>query len=120
MADESTYGFNKADAGELIQLIGSGATEFAEEWPGGGKGSPIALYKFEITDTFDPIHHDATVATANLTPITGGDPDNGAILRDPERIFTGLPDGARGLALLQGGNYYIIQAACPEEEEPEE
>lgn len=50
MADESTYGFNKADAGELIQLIGSGATEFAEEWPTASK-SEVGGWLLKTTES---------------------------------------------------------------------
>lgn len=50
MADESTYGFNKADAGELIQLIGSGATEFSEEWPTASK-SEVGGWLLKTTST---------------------------------------------------------------------
>lgn len=105
MADESTYGFNKADAGELIQLIGSGATEFAEEWPGGGGGS--RLVRFEMTGDWSGGAADADFFEMDGTSI-GAD-----TLRDPESIFSELGEGDRGLAMMQGGQYWAIQAACP-------
>lgn len=106
MADESTYGFSKSDAGELIQLIGSGATEFSEEWPSTGRGG-ARLVRFEMTGGWVSVAADADFAEMDGTPI-GSD-----TLLDPEGIFELLESGAKGLAMLQGGEYFIIQAKCP-------
>ena len=108
MADESTYGFSKSDAGELIQLIGSGATEFSEEWPTAGKGGGSRLVRFEMTGDWSSNIADADFAEMDGTAI-GAD-----TLRDPEGIFDALEEGAKGLAMFQGGEYFIIQAKCPE------
>ena len=111
MADESTYGFNKADAGELLNLIGSGATEFSEEWPGGGGGGGSRLVRFEMAGDWSSGAADADFFEMDGTAI-GAD-----TLRDPESIFAELGEGDRGLAMLQGGMYWAVQAACPAEDE---
>lgn len=114
MADESTYGFSKADAGELINLIGSGATEFSEEWPGGGSGGGSRLVQFVMTSDWS-----GTAADADFSEMTGAFIES-ALLRDPNAIFAVLESGAAGLAMFQGGEYYAIQAKCPPPEDDEE
>lgn len=41
-------------------------------------------------------------------------------LLDPEGIFAALGEGDRGLAMLQGGEYFAVQAKCPAPDLPSE
>ena len=59
MADESTYGFSKPDAFELIQLIGNVDKEFPEFRPR-GRGQSNATIEYKITSL--------RVASGSVTP----------------------------------------------------
>ncbi|GAA4465454.1 hypothetical protein [Novipirellula rosea] len=50
-------------------------------------------------------------ATATIKTMTGDTIRTGSI-EDPEGIFTELSSGDKGLAVMQGGKYYITQAHC--------
>lgn len=53
MADESTYGFSRADALELVQLIGNRDREFPEIRPrGGGKSSSLQIIRFTLVEDY--------------------------------------------------------------------
>lgn len=79
---------------------------------GGGGGS--RLVRFAMTGDWSGNVADADFQEMDGTAI-GAD-----TLRDPEGIFAALGDGDRGLAMLQGGKYWAVQAACPAPPEEEE
>lgn len=109
--DRKVYGFRKARAEALLALPLSGDVEFPEIRPRerrGGGGS--RLVRFEMTGAWSSSAADADFFEMDGTSI-GAD-----TLRDPEGIFAELGEGDRGLAMFQGGEYFIIQAKCPEEE----
>src|SRR5690606_20271359 len=108
--DRKVYGFRKARAEALLALPLSGDVEFPEIRPRerrGGGGS--RLVRFEMTGDWSSGEADADFFEMDGTSI-GDD-----TLRDPEGIFDELEEGAKGLAMFQGGEYFIIQAKCPEE-----
>lgn len=110
--DRKVYGFRKARAEALLALPLSGDQEFAEMRPRerrGGGGS--RLVRFEMTGDWSSGAADADFFEMDGTAI-GAD-----TLRDPESIFAELGEGDRGLAMMQGGMYWAVQAACPAEDE---
>lgn len=110
--DQKVYGFRKPRAEALLALPLSGEAEFPEMRPRERRGNPVGsrLVRFEMTGDWSSIAADADFAEMDGTPI-GSD-----TLLDPEGIFEELEEGAKGLAMFQGGEYFIIQAKCPEEE----
>lgn len=103
--DEHTYGFNKADAGELVQLIGGGDREYTE---GRVRGAGPRLYRFTLNAAWS-----AGVADADILLMDGTDTTRDADVLDPLSIFSSLGSGDAGLCIFQGGKYYVIQAPCP-------
>lgn len=104
--DENTYGFAKADADALVGMIGMGETET----PGGRpRGGGIKLYRFTLNASLA-----SGTADADILLMDGTDTGTDANVLDPLGIFAALVTvGDAGLCVLQGGNYYVIQAACP-------
>ena len=102
--DEATYGFNKADAGELIQQLGlreeSIPTQRIDDRRGGGDNH----YLFTLTGT---ISAGAGTATIRNLPDTT-EIATGVSLKDPLGHFAGLTSGYRGFCVKQGGIYYAI------------
>jgi hypothetical protein len=106
--DENTYGFRKDDADALIAGIGMGETETPGGRRGGGGGNK--LYRFTLNESL------ATgTADADILIMDGTDTGIDADVLDPLGIFAALVNvDDAGLCILQGGSYYVIQAACPE------
>lgn len=108
--DRKVYGFRKPRAEALLALPLSGDQEFPEVRPRERRGSGGSrLVRFEMTGDWSSNAADADFVEMDGTPI-GSD-----TLLDPEGIFEELEEGAKGLAMLQGGEYFAIQAKCPEE-----
>lgn len=105
--DRKVYGFRKARAEALLALPLSGDVEFPEIRPRERRGGGSRLVRFEMTGGWSSGAADADFFEMDSTAI-GAD-----TLRDPEEIFAELGIGDRGLALLQGGQYWAVQAACP-------
>jgi hypothetical protein len=76
---------------------------------GGGGGS---LFRFELTADFTT----GTTVAATIKSMAGSTVGTGISLADPEAIFLGLQTGSKGYCIEQGGTYYIVQAACNDEE----
>lgn len=106
--DESTYGFNKQDASELVQLIGSADTEYPEGRVRAGGGGGIRLYRFTLNADLTSGTADADILEMDGTD-TGIDDD----VLDPLGIFAILTTGDAGYCIKQAGIYYVIQADCP-------
>lgn len=110
--DERTYGFNREDAGELANLIGSGESTFQEIKP---RGNGVAnLFGFCVNGPFT-----SGVAIAKIYKLDGA--SFGAfvgthLLYDPVRWASGFLAGDQGLCMQSEGKYYAIQAPCPDEE----
>jgi hypothetical protein len=101
--DENTYGFNKDDATSLVASISSPATSYSEGRPRGGG---IRLVRFALTASLA-----SGTASATIKDMAGATIDTDDVL-DPEAIFDELDTGDTGLAIAQGGKYYVIQASC--------
>jgi len=108
--DENTYGFRKDDADALINMIGMGEVETPGRRLGGGGGSGISLFAFELTADMA-----SNSATADISTLDGISTDSleSSTVYDPQAIFGILETGDTGLCIKQGGLYYIIQANCP-------
>jgi hypothetical protein len=102
--DEKTYGFVKADAEELVQLIGGADSEFPEIRSRGGGGG--RLFRFALLANLSSGTASATIKSMAGTTLYTRD------ILDPEAIFGELTTGDTGLAIAQGGKYYVIQAPC--------
>lgn len=102
--DERTYGFVKADAEELVQLIGGTDSEYPEMRPRGGGNSK--LFRFALLADLNTGTALATIKNMAGTTLYTRD------VLDPEGIFDELLIGDTGLAIGQGGKYYVIQAPC--------
>lgn len=109
--DRHTYGFSKQDARDLLQTIGGGDVEFPEIRPRGRGGGGSRLVRFELTASLASGTGAADFQEMDGTAISSD------TLRDPEAIFAVLDTGDRGLAMLQGGQYFAVQAKCPPEPE---
>jgi hypothetical protein len=105
MQDESTYGFSKADASELIQSIGGSEETYRE---GLVRSNATGLFRFTLNASLSTGTADADILRMDGTD-TGIDDD----VLDPLGIFDTLTTGDAGLCLKQGGKYYVIQAPCP-------
>jgi len=101
--DENTYGFNKDDATSLIASINSPATRYSE---GRVRGGGIRLVRFSLLASLA-----SGTAQATIKDMAGETIDTEDVL-DPEGIFDELDTGDTGLAIAQGGKYYVIQASC--------
>lgn len=66
------------------------------------------LFRFELNAAFPS----GTSVSATIKSMDGTTVNASINLQDPEAIFLGLADEAKGYCLLQGGVYYPIQAAC--------
>ena len=104
--DNRTYGFNLADAQGLAELIGGRAAVFETRRPMGG--GALVLYRFETTADYSS----GTSVSAEILTMSGSVVSASGTVNDPDQIFTGIASGTKGLAVYQGGTYYIIQAAC--------
>lgn len=103
--DESTYGFNKADARSLLESIGGSEGTYNEIKP---RGSGTKLFRFTLNATWS-----SGVADADILEMDGTDTGIDDDVRDPLSIFGTLGIGDAGLCLRQAGLYYVIQAPCP-------
>lgn len=109
MRDESTYGFNKADAEALIEKIG-----LRDEVSGrrgnnrsARRGSSVRLYRFTLNANLN-----TGTADADILQMDGTDTTLDEDVLDPLGIFDTLVNGDPGICVLQGGAYYVIQAPC--------
>jgi hypothetical protein len=109
--DDQTYGFSKDDAGELINLIGSGESLHSELKPRGGGQS---LFGFRVNSGFSSGQTQAKIY--RLAGASFGDLIGTFTLYDPTRWATGFLAGDIGLCQKSGGLYYAIQAPCPDVE----
>jgi hypothetical protein len=66
------------------------------------------LYRFALTASLS-----SGTASATIKDMAGSTIKTDTI-RDPEGIFAELVSGDTGLAIGQGGKFYVIQAPCPE------
>lgn len=101
-SDEATYGFSKADATEIVQLIGGSDVEYPETRRRGGLG----IFRFVLLANLTSGTASATIKNMAGTTISTKD------VLDPEGIFAELVSGDTGLAIGQGGKFYVIQAPC--------
>lgn len=106
MADENTYGFSKSDAGELVQLIGSGDGEYPEGRVRSGSGG-AKLFRFTLNASLA-----SGTADADILKMDGTDTGIDANVLDPLGIFSILLNGDPGICVKQGGIYYAVQAPC--------
>jgi hypothetical protein len=67
-----------------------------------------SLFRFELTESL--IGGDAA---ATIYDMDGVEVSTATDVYDPEGIFSTLGNEDTGLAILQGGKYYVIQAPCP-------
>ena len=107
--DEATYGFNRADASELVQLIGGSDLEH-KEWYDVSSGG-TELFKATMKAAWS-----SGVANCDIYSIDGVtfiDTTIDANVYDGLSIFASLTTGDSMLVLLQAGKYYAIQAPCP-------
>jgi hypothetical protein len=113
--DNDTYGFSKADAEELVEMIGGGETEYPELRPrqkskGEGEGK---LYGFKLTNNGFLTTQTATADIYELANnVFGTMIADEATIYDPSKWAAGAAIDLRGLCIKQGGSYYAIQAAC--------
>jgi hypothetical protein len=107
MAD--VFGFNSRDAEDLIASIGGGDRTERLNFGGGGGDSH---FNFQTTGTML-----SYAATASLYEISDFAIVIATVTVVGSLIFGDLPVGTRGICVLRGGAYHIIQAACPPEEE---
>lgn len=110
--DSRTYGFSLGDAESLAAMIGARSEIIPGRQPVGGGGGGSTLYRFETTAAYTT----GTSVTATIKTMAGSTHASGATLKDPEAIFLGLPSGAKGYCIAQGGEYFAIQALCAAEE----
>lgn len=83
----------------------------------GGGGGGVTVYGFTLSN-------DGFLSTgsaqASIYPLSndsfGTLLESSVNIYDPAAWARGLPSGASGLCVKQGGSYYAIQAACPAEE----
>jgi hypothetical protein len=112
--DNDTYGFSKADAEELVEMIGGGETEYLEGRVRGGGGGGAMLFGFTTTSSG---FLTTTTATADIYALAGSGfgslIQSGVTIYDSAAWARGLPSGVNGICVKQGGLYYAIQAACP-------
>jgi hypothetical protein len=107
--DESTYGFSKDDATSLANMIGMQEVEIpARRIGSSSSGGGVSLWRFTLNEAWT-----AGAADADILQMDGTDTGTDAGVLDPLGIFSTLESGDAGLCLLQGGNYYVIQAPCP-------
>jgi hypothetical protein len=111
MIDQSTYGFNKADAAALLEKIEmrdeiTQATRRSGRRGGGTSG--VTFWRFTLNEAWT-----AGVADADILEMDGTDTTTDADVHDPLGIFSTLGNGDPGICFLQGGVYYAIQAPCP-------
>jgi hypothetical protein len=105
--DNNVWGFDKPRAQGLKNLPLDGDVEFPEIRPRGSGGGGARLVQFVLTASLA-----SGTATATFTEMDGGSIGSDT-LRDPRGIFSALGDGDDGLAIYQGGKYWVIQANCP-------
>lgn len=111
MIDESTYGFNKPDALELIQLIGNVDAEHSDWHSVSSEVGGTTLYKATMKAPWS-----SGVASCDIYSIDGTtftDTTIDANVYDGLGIFSTLTTGDSMLVLLQSAKYYAIQAPCP-------
>ena len=104
--DNRTYGFSLTDAESLAGLIGGRAEIIPGRQP--VQSNSPALYQFETTADYST----GTSVAAEILTMAGATITATGSVSDPAQIFTGIASGTKGLAIYQGGVYYIIQAAC--------
>jgi hypothetical protein len=80
----------------------------------GGGGGGVQFIRFQLTAELT-----GTTVTANIFDRDGTTIATGATLEDPEQIFTGLTEDTRGIGMQDAGRYFILNANCPVEPEPE-
>lgn len=109
--DNNTYGLNKRDAEEVVQLIASREQTYREGIVRGGGGGGLRLYRFTLNENMGATT--ANKGDADILEMDGTDTGTDADVEDPEAVFSTLLNNDTGLCLLQDGAYYIIQAPCP-------
>ena len=112
--DNHTYGFSKADADELVEMIGGGETEHFEGRVRGGVG--LKIFGFTLTQPID--RSGGSVygfpAAANIHRLTPGfqflNPAfaTGQAVQDPSGASIGMEAGQTGLCVRQHGFYFAI------------
>ena len=112
MTADRTYGFSKSDAEALVASIGTTETEIPQLFPGGGGGAIFIRFQLNAELT-------GTTVAATIFDRDGETIEASATLEDPEQIFTGLTEDTRGIGLRDAGRYFILNANCPVEPEPE-
>jgi hypothetical protein len=105
-SDDRTYGFNRADARELVATIG-GREKIL---PSRGFGGAI-FFVCRLTSSWS-----SNAATASLFTVDGAtitDTGDDITVYDPLSIFATLTTDDYGWCFLQGGRYYLLQSPCP-------
>ena len=101
MLDESTYGFNKQDADELLQLIDRGDIEYEELKP--VQTSSTRLFVYTTSTAFS-----SNTATADITTLAGSSVESDATVNDPLGHFSDVLSGSKGVCVRDGGEYYAL------------
>lgn len=102
MKNEPTYGFSRSQASSLVSLIG-GEAPIQDNIPGGA-GS--RLVRFVLLANLSSGTASATIKFMDGTTLGTHN------VLDPEAVFSELTTSDTGLAFLQGGKFYVIQAPC--------
>lgn len=106
-SDDSTYGFSRRDAREIVAGLG-GKEKLIPGQRIGGAG----LFICRLNEPWSSNAADADIYTIDGSSYTDTGEDK--TVYDPLGIFSSLTTDDYGLCLLQGGKYYLIQAPCPE------
>lgn len=99
---EELYGFNRQDTDALLREIGNEGGE-VPQFRHPEAGAAVTLVGFTLTSAM------SSTATATLTDVDGNSLGSDTV-RDPKGLFGFMSSGDNGLAIKQGGKYYVI---CP-------
>ena len=97
-------GFDNSEGAELSEWIRCYWDSQAGRWVVLSNG--MTLCRFALTESLTSGIANATIKNMLGTTVMTSK------IRDPEGIFSELESGDTGLAIEQGGKFYIIQAPC--------
>lgn len=108
--DDRTYGFNKNDAVELVNLIGNTDSEFVDQQPSRGGG--IRVFVGELNEAWSTGVAECSIYSMDGMTLTDTGID--ADVYDPLEVFAVLGTGDRLYVTRQSGKYYAANnAPCP-------
>jgi hypothetical protein len=115
MPDEQTYGFNKSDAGSLLQLIGTGETTYQEIRPRGGMSRLQVVLTSDLPAAVNTKRDPSTATARILRRKTDGDlslsTDEITIVNRFTQIS--VDAGTYGKAEMIDGEWQLYAADCP-------